>query len=74
MRIESSSPGAEWTQIAQVVKSGGSVTITDQREFYFEGAVTGAYAGTWGAGNDRDNDVSFDFLQPILLHFMVLSG
>jgi hypothetical protein len=54
LRIETGSPGAEWHQIASVVKSGGAITITDTRKFYFEGAVDTTYANEWGTGNDRN--------------------
>jgi len=57
MRVEAGSPGAEWTRIAQVVKSGGGLVLTDLRQFYFEGAVAGAYPLDWGAGtNDRSDN------------------
>lgn len=56
LRIETSSPGGEWFQIASVVKTGGSITITDTRSFYFEGDVANSYASAWGTGNDRDDD------------------
>lgn len=55
MRIEAGTPGAEWFPIAQVVKSGGSIVITDQRQLYFEGLV-GTYESDWGSGDDRDGD------------------
>lgn len=55
-RIELSSPGAEWTKIGEVVRSGGAPVVTDQRNFYFEGKVSDSYVPVWGGGNDRNAD------------------
>ena len=57
--VETVSPGDEWMKIAQVVKSAGSLTLTDQREFYFEGSPVSspAYSVTtteWGTNDDRN--------------------
>ena len=53
-RIESGSPGGEWTKIGQVVKSGGAPVVSDYRSFFFEGNAHTSYANTWGTGNDRN--------------------
>lgn len=53
LRVEATSPGAEWLLIAQVVSNGTTLTVTDKRPMYFEGSVDQGYANTWGAGNDR---------------------
>lgn len=54
MRIEATSPGTEWTKVADVDAPGG--TVTDTRDLYFEGDVTTSYANVWGSGTDRDTD------------------
>lgn len=58
MAVELTSPGPEWVRIADVVKSGASLTsLIDKREFFFEG--TGAYGvpdTEWGSAGDRDPD------------------
>lgn len=67
MRVALTSPGGEWFQIGTVTIVAGSVTlVTQQREFYFEGAESASYVattsravnayGVWGGGNDRDPD------------------
>lgn len=57
VRVELTSPGDEWLKIGEVVRA--SMTITDQRDFFFEGAVSGSYASGWstdggGIANDRN--------------------
>jgi hypothetical protein len=61
VRIETSSPGAEWLKIGEVVQS--TMAITDQRPFYFEGSVDSTYDSGWssdgdGGANDRNADRS----------------
>jgi hypothetical protein len=56
LRIEVSSPGPEYLQIAQIDKTGGSIFITDERDFYFEGPIQTDYESDWGGGNDRHED------------------
>lgn len=59
LRVESTSPGAEWFKIGEVNQATLAPTtsgITDQRDLYFEGNVSTTYANTWGSGNDRNND------------------
>jgi len=62
MRLETTSPGAEWEKIGEAVVAAGVVTgTTDQRDFYFEGPVDGSYASGWssdggGVANDRSSD------------------
>lgn len=51
------SPGAEWFKIGEVVVSGAAtLTVTPQRQFYFEGDESDGYANGWGSGDDRDAD------------------
>jgi hypothetical protein len=59
VRAEITSPGAEWMKIGEIVRS--TMVITDQRNFFFEGQVSAAYASGWGtegggAANDRSAD------------------
>lgn len=56
LRIEGSSPGAEWLRIATVNQVDR--VITPRRPFYFEGAEDSspAYASGWGTTNDRNTD------------------
>lgn len=65
LRVETSSPGAEWMQIGTAdntdVPVPGQLFIVDQRPLYFEGAVAGSYASGWssdggGIANDRNAD------------------
>lgn len=53
LRVESVNPGSEWVKIGEVALP--AMTITDQRNFYFEGPA-GTYANTWGSGTDRNAD------------------
>ena len=53
--ITKASPGAEWHKLADIVKPG--FTVTDLRQFYFEGSDADSYQVTdaeWGAASDRD--------------------
>lgn len=55
-RASVDSPGSEWQQVAEVDWDGVSLatsTITDKRNFVYEGPSTGL---TWGTGDDRDPD------------------
>lgn len=53
--VERVNPGAEWLKIGEVVPNG--MVITDQRDFYFEGKISDAYAADgWGSGTDRNVD------------------
>jgi hypothetical protein len=54
LAIELASPGDEWMKIGEVVQA--TMAITDQRDFYFEGAVDTSYASLWGSGNDRNSN------------------
>ena len=59
IRVESSSPGAEWFKIGEVVQT--TMAITDQRDFYFEGNIDDSYESGWsteggGVANDRNAD------------------
>jgi len=59
VRVELSSPGAEWFKIGEVVQA--TMTITDQRPFYFEGNIDDSYESGWssdggGGPDDRDAD------------------
>ena len=59
VRFETSNPGEEWLKIGEVVKPG--MTITDERDFYFEGKVSSSYASGWsseggGSSTDRNTD------------------
>lgn len=59
IRVETSSPGSEWTRIATVAVGVSSLTITDKRPFFFEGSFDLAYDPVldWGQGtNDRNAD------------------
>lgn len=54
MRIEQTNPGGEWFKIGEVILP--ALTITDQRDFYFEGKISDTFANTWGGGTDRDSN------------------
>ena len=59
MRVETSSPGAEWTKIGTAYNGGIDLTRVDMRKLYFEGAVDATYASGWsteggGGANDRN--------------------
>lgn len=59
VRVEASDPGSEWMRIGTVVQA--TMTITDQRQMYFEGDVHNSYASGWssdggGDANDRNSD------------------
>ncbi len=56
--VDTTSPGDQWLRIASLVKTGGTVTVTDRRPFFFEGNPADSYLATndWGGGNDRDAD------------------
>lgn len=57
LRVESTSPGAEWLYIGDVqVSAGPAISITDRRDLYFEGEVDNSYANRWGSGTDRNSD------------------
>lgn len=62
MRMELTSPGAEWEEVARVNVVGGAITlITDTRYFYFEGSTDDSYESGWsseggGVANDRNAD------------------
>lgn len=57
------SPGAEWFALGEVVVSGAAtLTVTNERQFYFEGDEGDLYSArksdgaVWGGGNDRAAD------------------
>jgi hypothetical protein len=57
--IEKVSPGPEWTLIWEIQKTGGALTETDKRAFFFEGDAQQSHlviADEWGGNNDRDDD------------------
>jgi hypothetical protein len=54
LRVEVLDPGGEWFKIGEVVLP--AMTITDDRNFYFEGRVATSYSPTWGSGTDRNSD------------------
>lgn len=59
LRVEATSPGSDWLKIGEVDQA--TMAITDQREFYFEGAVVDTYESGWstdggGSANDRNSD------------------
>jgi len=59
LRVETTSPGAEWLQIGTANNAGGSLVIVDQRPMYFEGTPNSTYASGWsaeggGVANDRN--------------------
>jgi hypothetical protein len=62
VRVESSSPGAEWLHIGTVTNTGvNPLTIVDQRPFYFEGVDSDSYESGWsaeggGVADDRNAD------------------
>ena len=54
--VESVSPGPEWLRVAEVVKSGVSLTPSDARDFFFEGTFANSHLvvdAEWGGGDDR---------------------
>lgn len=51
-------PGAEWTYLGDVVKSGGPLVVTPKRQFFFEGNETASYTQPWGSANDRNDNRS----------------
>lgn len=53
--VETSSPGAEWLQIYAVNKAGSVLTLTDMRDYFFEGRADLDYdpANEWGSTSDR---------------------
>lgn len=59
LRVETSSPGAEWTKIGTADNNTAPLTLVDMRKFYFEGAADASYASGWstdggGGANDRN--------------------
>src|SRR4030042_152516 len=59
LRIEASNPGSDWLKIGEVDQA--SMSITDEREFYFEGAMADSYESGWsgeggGGATDRNSD------------------
>jgi len=64
IRVEATSPGAEWLKIAEVDQATlapSTTGITDQRPLYFEGDVHNSYQSGWssdggGGANDRNAD------------------
>jgi len=56
VRVERTNPGSDWLKIGEVNPTNIAGTLTDQRNFYFEGKVDDAYATTWGGGTDRNAD------------------
>lgn len=62
MRLELNNPGGEWYKIGEVDVSGAAISsITDQRDFYFEGPVDNSYQSGWssdggGIANDRNSN------------------
>jgi len=61
IRVETSSPGTEWTRIGTADNSGGSLALVDMRKFYFEGAADATYQSGWsldggGGADDRNAD------------------
>lgn len=67
MAIEITSPGPEWTKVAEVTKAGGALTVlTDSREWFFEGLLSNAHSvpdSEWGASSDRTDDRATSGLQ-----------
>ncbi len=62
VRVESTSPGTEWLQIGDVTVSGGpAISITDRRDFYFEGPVDVSFQSGWstdGGGIAADRNAT----------------
>ena len=53
MRIEGTSPGAEWFQIAEITVSASVISaLTDKRDFYFEGDAEHTYPSDWSTDSD----------------------
>lgn len=72
VRIESSSPGQEWYRIGQVVMP--SMSITDLRDFYFEGSINDSYESGWsteGGGSSTDRNSNRAIYGIIDLHTFV---
>lgn len=59
--VELLPPGAEWFQIGEIVLP--AMTITDKRNFYFEGRVETSYGTTWGSYPDRDPNRAVNGIQ-----------
>ena len=56
-RLAIASPGAEWFSLGTVDVTGGSITgLSQERDFYFEGAEDNNFLSTWGGGSDRSDD------------------
>lgn len=55
--VELVSPGEEWMKIYDVAKSGSALTLTDRRDFYFEGRVDNTYdpEDEWGSSDDHSS-------------------
>ena len=61
LRVELSNPGSEWLKIGTVDNTGGTLVITDERPFFFEGVPDDSYQSGWsteggGVANDRNAD------------------
>lgn len=59
LAIELTSPGSEYMLVAQAVKVGSTITLTDKREWAFEGNLANSYTvpdSEWGATADRNTD------------------
>ncbi|UCG52075.1 MAG: hypothetical protein JSW58_00535, partial [Candidatus Latescibacterota bacterium] len=59
VRVESANPGTEWLKVGEVDQA--TMTLTDLRNFYFEGDSASSYASGWsldggGSANDRNPD------------------
>ena len=74
MRVESVSPGQEWTQVAQVTMDAfNTITgITDTRSLYFEGTTASSYARSWGSGSDRNATRAADGIKDMRTAFDAL--
>lgn len=55
--VELVSPGPEWMRIYTVAKAGAVLTLTDRRDFFFEGRVDNSYDPTdeWGDSDDHSS-------------------
>jgi hypothetical protein len=50
-------PGSEWVKVWDVSVTGGVIqTVTDRREFYYEGRKDDSYSHRWGDGTNDRND------------------
>jgi hypothetical protein len=61
MAVEAVSPGSEWILIAEVVKTGTTLAITDRREMFWDvsthdGSANLIVDADWGGGTDRNDD------------------